>query len=194
MTANSSKSRSALVAAGLGLLFACGADEAPEPEATVAETAPEPAAPEPEPPPAEPTLKPEAEARYGALALAPGFAPDPREQRGHAEGVVAASELAEGCDGFVGEAPLHTIEARGPFARLHLMVRGEAALGLVLRDPEGNVSCAPLPEGDALAQLEAHVAPGAHQLWISTAETADSVPYVLAISEMGLDADSMPAP
>jgi len=186
------------------LALACGAEEpapapAPEDEGSAPAAEAEPAAAEaaaeaePEAVP-DPVIDLDGESRYGAIPLAPGFAPDPRQERGTAEGRIAASELAEDCPGFVGAEPLHAIEARGPFARLYLGVRGEAPLGLVLRSETGDTTCASIPEESELALLESHLAPGTYRLWITTAAADDSVPYVLALSEVGLDPDAIPAP
>jgi len=185
---------SALASIALALT-GCGADDTPEgdPVATTGpapEPTPEPAAP-PEPPPA---LDLDGEARYGAIPIAPGFSPDPREERGTSRGVVEASELSDECTGFITEAPLHRIEARGPFARLHLMALGEAPIGLVLRTEAGQVHCVPVPDGDRPAHLVQHLAPGEHRVWIATARADDPVRYTLGLSEIELVADALTPP
>lgn len=177
-------------------LAGCGDDGGPEDDpvetAAAAEPEPEPEAP-PEPPPA-PVLDVDGEARYGAIPLAPGFSPDPHEERGTSRGVVEASELAEDCPGFVTEAPLHVIEARGPFARLHLMAVGEAPVGLVLRTDDGEAHCVAISEGDEPAHLVQHLAPGSHRVWVTTAEAEDPVRYTLGLSEIELVADALTPP
>ena len=190
--------RGARVVASIALgLTGCGDDTGPEDDpvataAPAAETTPEPEAP-PEPPPA-PELDVDGEARYGAIPIAPGFSPDPREERGTSRGVVEASELVEECTGFVTEAPLHVIEARGPFARLHLMAVGEAPVGLVLRTEAGQAHCVPIPEDDEPAHLVQHLAPGEHRVWVTTAEADDPVRYTLGLSEIELVADALTPP
>lgn len=185
------------MAASIALgLAGCGDDggpaDDPAPAASPAEPAPEPEPP-PEPPPP-PELDVAAEPRYGAIPLAPGFSPDPHEERGTSRGVVAASELAEDCPGFVTEAALHVIEARGPFARLHLMAVGEAPVGLVLRTEDGESQCASIPEDDAPAHLVQHVGPGSHRVWVTTAGADDPVRYTLGLSEIELLADALTPP
>ncbi len=190
--------RGARVAAAIAFgLVGCGDDggspEQPlEAPVQAAEATPEPEAP-PEPPPA-PELDVDGEARYGAIPLAPGFSPDPHEERGTSRGVVAASELAEDCVGFVTEAPLHVVEARGPFARLHLMAVGEAPVGLVLRTDDGEAHCVPIPENDEPAHLVQHLGPGEHRVWVTTAEAEDPVRYTLGLSEIELVADALTPP
>jgi hypothetical protein len=189
--------RGARMAVSLTLGVAgCGDDDGtgePPVEATAPEAEPEPE-PEPEPPP-EPELDVDGEPRYGTIPLAPGFSPDPHEERGTSRGVLPATELAEDCAGFVTEAPLHVIEARGPFARMHLMALGEVPVGLVLRTEEGEVTCAPIPDGEGEpAHLTQHLAPGAHRLWVSTAEAEDAVRYTLGLSEIELTADALTPP
>lgn len=186
------------MAASIALgLAGCGDDGGPddtpvEAPAPTAQAAPEPEA-VPEPPPA-PELDLDGEPRYGAIPLAPGFSPDPREERGTSRGVIAASELVEDCAGFVTEAPLHVIEARGPFARLHLMAVGEAPVGLVLRTDDGEARCVAIPEDQEPAQLVQHLGPGEHRVWVTTAEAEDPVRYTLGLSEIELVADALTPP
>ena len=184
----------------LTLLAACDdAEASSEAESLVTETLAEPEEATPEPAPAEPEAAPEldveGEPRYGAVPLAPGFSPDPREHRGEARGVLAASALGEDCEGFLTEAPLHVIAARGPFARMHLMAVGEVPVGLALRTAEGQVRCTPVPESDdEPATLVTHLGTGAHGVWVITAEEDDRVRYTLGLSEVELDRDSLAAP
>lgn len=188
----------AMLVAALTLGCACGDDAetegaAHEPAAVAPSPLPE-AEPEPEPPPP-PQLDLEGEPRYGAIPLAPGFSPDPHEERGTSRGVIDAAELAEECEGFVTEEPLHLIEARGPFARMHLMAIGEAPVGLVLRSASGEVHCAPIAEDEETpAQLVQHLAPGAYQVWVTTAEADDPIRYTLGFSEIELSADGLTPP
>ena len=166
------------------VLAACEAEPpasvAPEPLPAV------PATPAPPPPPPRPELQPHAAPRFGTLTLYPGFTPDPQTLSGDAGGPLEATLLGEACTGFVGEAPGHVVEADGTFAELRFLARPEEddAVGIVVRDPEGEAHCVEAPDAGQNVELAMPVQPGRHTIWVSARSPGLTPGYVLGVTEL----------
>jgi hypothetical protein len=83
-----------------------------------------------------------AEGRFGRIALASGFEPDPSVIAVRAGGSMAAAELAAGCDGYIrrGEPDFALSYSSGRFV-LAIWVESEADTTLVVRAPDGDWVC-----------------------------------------------------
>ena len=122
------------------------------------------------------------------VTLSPSFAPDPTTVRGISGGATAATELAGRaetatgpCNGFVDEAPDHTIVLTEFFNYLSLQVQSPEDTTLIVRGP-GGIWCnddfsGPNP-GIAGQWLS-----GTYEVWVGSYTQDTYHPYVIRLTE-----------
>lgn len=124
---------------------------------------------------------------FGAVTLTAGFLPDP-----HVVDIVAggpidatAANLAEGCNGFIAEAPDFRLDyATAPNVPLHIFVTAEADTTLVINQPDGTWICN--DDTNGLNPLVSFAAPqaGVYDIYIGTYGEPTNPAGVLSISEV----------
>ena len=116
-----------------------------------------------------------------AVALAPGFDPDPSVVQGTTNGTLAAVDLHPDCAGFIPEQPNHLLELSADLPRLRILVRHTRDTALVVTDTRGNVWCA-----DDVDQrfpiLDQPFARGRYRVFVATKIQAGSAGYSLGFS------------
>lgn len=167
----------ATIAIGSCTLAAC--DDPPQPPPIEPIAATQPVVEEDEP---DEVLFDAEAGRLGTLDASPGFTPDPMTRQGTlAGGPFDASEIDDGCAGWIDAEPDYVLEARRPFAELAVMSASRSETTLVIVGPDGDVRCG--GEGEhALVRGVFEV--GIHRVWIGAQERGANAPYVMAISEL----------
>lgn len=122
------------------------------------------------------------------VTLSPSFAPDPTTVRGISGGSTAASDLAGRaetatgpCNGFVDQAPDHTIVLTGFFSYLSLQVQSPDDTTLIVRGPGGtwcNDDFSGPNPGIAGQWLS-----GTYEVWVGSYAQDTYHPYVIRLTE-----------
>lgn len=131
------------------------------------------------------------------VTLSPSFDPDPATVRGISGGATAANELAGRaetatgpCNGFVDEAPDHTVVLTEFFSYLSLQVQSPEDTTLIIRGPGGtwcNDDFAGSNPGIAGQWLS-----GTYQVWVGSYAQDAYHPYVIRLTETRTDAVRSP--
>ncbi len=118
------------------------------------------------------------EPRYGSVALAAGFDPDPHSVEVQAGGADAAGILSNGCNGFVdGNKPDYAVDYQSGRFSMGMFVLGEVDTTLVVRDPNGGWTC-----NDDFSEAGGQnpgvqyndPADGTYSIWVGTYEQRDT--------------------
>lgn len=121
------------------------------------------------------------EATGDAVALAPGFAPDPQVVQGTVVGTIAASGLDPSCAGFVSEQPNHIVDLSGDFPLLKVLVRHTRDTALVVTDGRGNVWCGD-DEDQRFPVVSGEFAAGRYRVFVATKTEGGSSGYSLGFT------------
>jgi hypothetical protein len=128
--------------------------------------------PPPVPPPPVPPLAgaaPSTATVHGtAVALAPGFAPDPTLLVGNAGGPVEASTMGAECRGTVGAAPNFVLQTAAAMPNLRVVVSSPADTTLVVRLSDGRVLCDDDGGGYPNPMVSGSFPAGSHQIYVGT--------------------------
>ena len=128
------------------------------------------------------------EPTFGAVQLTAGFLPDPHVVDVVAGGPIdaAAAGLAEGCNGFIAEAPDFRLDyATAPNIPLHIFVTAEVDTTLVINQPDGTWVCNDDTNGPHPAVRIEQPAAGAYEIWVGTYAPGPTQAGTLFISEIG---------
>jgi|GEM_PF-964418 len=123
---------------------------------------------------------------YGRLNLAAGFLPDPQRFALQAGGFEDASQLADGCNGFIARDPDYLLNYTAGAYQLFLSATSYEDTVLVVRDPNGDWHC-----NDDHQYLNPAVGfpnpgSGEYRIWVGTYQNTGSFPTSqLLISEIG---------
>lgn len=117
------------------------------------------------------------------ILLENGFVPDPHVVEGTTVGTRDASELAEGCHGFIATEPDHLLATRGTFAELRVLAHAEEDVSLVVERPDGTYLCADDDDGTDPV-LAAPFGEGAYRIWVGAAQRDREISYQLGFSEL----------
>lgn len=120
------------------------------------------------------------------ILLENGFVPDPHVVEGTTVGTRDASELAEGCTGFIATEPDHLLGARGAFAELRILAHADEDVSLVVERPDGTYLCADDHDDDDGTDpvLAASFGQGAYRIWVGAAQENREISYRLGFSEL----------
>jgi hypothetical protein len=124
------------------------------------------------------------EATYGTVELEPRFLPDPQVVSGTSGGTVDAHALDPSCNGFIGSAPDHAVELRGPFDALRIVAWSSEDVTLVVRAPDGRYLCADDSEGTNPALTIEDAASGRYDLWVGSYHEGANTAYRVGFSEL----------
>jgi hypothetical protein len=124
---------------------------------------------------------------FGAVQLTAGFLPDPHVVDIVAGGPIdaAAAGLAEGCNGFIAEAPDFRLDyAAAPNIPLHIFVMADTDTTLVINQPDGTWVCN--DDANELNPLVTFATPlsGVYDIYIGTYGEPTNPAGVLSISEV----------
>jgi hypothetical protein len=127
------------------------------------------------------------EPTFGAVQLTAGFLPDPHVVDVVAGGPIdaAAAGLAEGCNGFIAEAPDFRLDyATAPNIPLHIFVTAEVDTTLVINQPDGTWVCN--DDTNGLNPVVSFATPlaGVYDIYIGTYGGPTNPAGVLSISEV----------
>ena len=127
------------------------------------------------------------EPTFGAVQLTAGFLPDPHVVDVVAGGPIdaAAAGLAEGCNGFIAEAPDFRLDyATAPNIPLHIFVTAEVDTTLVINQPDGTWVCN--DDTNGLNPVVSFATPlaGVYDIYIGTFGEPTNPAGVLSISEV----------
>jgi hypothetical protein len=132
------------------------------------------------------------------VTLSPSFAPDPTTVRGISGGATAASELAGRtetatgpCNGFVDEAPDHTIVLTEFFNYLSLQVQSPEDTTLIVRGP-GGTWCNDDFSGSNPG-ITGQWLSGTYEVWVGSYAQNTYHPYVIRLTESRSDFRNPPA-
>ncbi|MDE2776026.1 MAG: hypothetical protein OXI77_08815 [Chloroflexota bacterium] len=132
-------------------------------------------------------LNPAGDPRYGAHALAPGFAPAPFTHDALSGGDIAVKSLnlGDNCLGYAASDPDFLIELTSEFSRITFLIASEADTTLIVNLPNGSWACNDDTNGLNPA-LVFHSAPaGGYRLWIGSYAEETNDESVLTIAEAG---------
>ncbi|MCW5713663.1 MAG: hypothetical protein KIT43_04000 [Bauldia sp.] len=124
---------------------------------------------------------------FGTVQLEAGFLPDPHNVDIIAGGPInaAAAGLADGCNGFIAEAPDVRLDyAAQPNIPLHIFVTAEADTTLVINQPDGTWICNDDTNGLNPVVSFAEPLTGVYDIYIGTYGEPANPAGVLSISEV----------
>lgn len=130
--------------------------------------------------------------RYGAVHLHAGFNPDPRVVEGIAVGEILASSIHRRCKGWVADKPDYVLAADTAFLRLHLLGRSQEGVLLVVRKPDGSVTCSRKAAHDPMLRSAFPI--GSSQVWVGVRKEGVLAPYRLGFSEVTWRSSTIPLP
>lgn len=173
----------------LGLALAgsgCTSEEAPQ----------RPASPGPveNEPPAPPNPYVDSPSRFGSVPLHAGFSPDPRVVAGTAVGETQARSIHRKCRGWISETPDYLLDASTAFLKLYILGRSRSDVLLVVRTPDGTVSCNDDRQGTKDPMIQGPIPIGTTQIWIGVKEEGGAADYRLGFSEVQWKSSSIPLP
>lgn len=124
--------------------------------------------------------------RYGSIALATGFMPDPRVVRGTTGSQVGAEAMSfpRGCRGYYGGQPDHLLSLSTPMSYLRLDAVSSADTTLAIVAPDGAVYCDDDGGMGTNARIEGQFPPGTYQVFVGTYRPGPGSPYELYLSEL----------
>jgi len=125
------------------------------------------------------------DARFGSVAVSPGFTPDPTRVAGTtAGGPLDLSSVADGCVGWAAAQPDAIVNAGRPFAELTLMAASpRAALTLMAVGPRGEPRCVRGDDG-AQPSIRDDFTAGSIRVWVGVRERGETAPFVFGVSEL----------
>ncbi len=124
---------------------------------------------------------------YGQVQLRSGFEPDPHNVTLNAGGSYDASQLRDGCRGYIGTRASFTLRYRAGALPLYIGAVSDADTTIVVRAPDGQWFC----DDDSAGNLNPivsweHPANGRYQIWVGRFGVQnETAPAVLHISEIG---------
>jgi len=125
---------------------------------------------------------------YGSIALVSGFTPDPHTQTIAAGGSIDASTVAQGCLGFIAQAPDYRVTWTAGSGSLPLIfsVNADADTTLVINDAQGNWVCDDDGGNEGLnpSISFANPASGQYDVWVGTYSSGDLQDSTLHVSEL----------
>ena len=134
-------------------------------------------------------------ALYGAIEMTAGALPDPMIMTGTYGGQLQASGLDGSCRGWISVPPTHIINARSGFRNLRLVVRADADTTLVVRYPDGRLSCDDDSGGNANPIVEGPTGPGQILVWVGSYSNGGSGPHMLGVTTLpGINYSNLGAP
>jgi hypothetical protein len=120
---------------------------------------------------------------FGTITLASGFTPDPNVSSGTSGGQVAASSMMQGCQGFISQRPDHILNLRTNFNFLRIFAESGSDTTLVMRGPDGRVTC----DDDTFDRNPALQGPrtaGQYSIWVGSYRQGENSAYQLKITEL----------
>lgn len=129
------------------------------------------------------------------IPVAPGFVPDPRVVQGQTEADQLAQGLNEGCVGYIGAEPDHTLVLQGAFTMLAVMASSPQDVTLVIQGPDGAFYCNDDYEGtNPYTRLDGPGA-GTYNVFVGSYEQDGAgTPYHLGVTTLGTVMPSMLSP
>lgn len=119
---------------------------------------------------------------FDEVRLRTGFSPSPKTVRGRTGGAVDASELGEGCGGWIARRPDHIVHLRSAFDELTLTVESDVDTSLVIRTAGNEWVCATGGNGDD-GKVEQGFAAGRYLVWVGGPAEGEVAPYELSFRE-----------
>jgi hypothetical protein len=117
-----------------------------------------------------------------AIALSPGFAPDPMVLTGSAGGTTDATTLNPTCRGSIGTIPNHTFTVSAPMNFARFTAESQTDLTLVVRGP-GGILCNDDTHGFN-PEVAGPLAAGTYEVFVGVyGGTGGQVPYTLSVSQ-----------
>lgn len=123
------------------------------------------------------------------ITLAPGFG-TAAQITGTTHGSAAASRFASSCRGHVTEQPtavLHVTEAIG---NVSVLASSSEDTTLVVRHPDGSVSCDDDSGGSRNPLVAGALVPGDHEIWVGTYASGRRASFTLSVTESAGGAES----
>lgn len=137
--------------------------------------------------PFEATLDPAAEATFGSVELAPGFAPSPFTTDLLSGGFINVAQLGigSGCVGYAASTPDFSLNVTGQMAQLDIAFTSSdgSDTTLIVALPNGTYACNDDAEGVNPAVTLTNVAPGQIDLWVGSYSVDAMHGGTLAVSE-----------
>ena len=147
-----------------------------------------------EEPPAPPNPYVDSPSRFGSVPLHAGFSPDPRVVAGRAAGEVKARSIHRKCRGWISETPDYLLDASTAFLKLYILGRSRADVLLVVRTPDGAVSCNDDRQGTRDPMIRGPIPIGTTKIWVGVKEEGGAADYRLGFSEVKWKSSSIPLP
>ncbi|MCC5636166.1 hypothetical protein LC593_09900 [Nostoc sp. CHAB 5844] len=126
---------------------------------------------------------------FGDVTVNHPFSPDPLSVRGMSGGSVSGSKVAGRretvtgpCDGFVDEAPDHTLALTTKFDYLKLQVQSPQDVTMIVKGP-GGTWCNDDFDGKNPG-MSGEWLPGNYQIWVGSYDKGQYYPYTLKITEV----------
>lgn len=120
---------------------------------------------------------------FDEVRLRSGFSPATREVRGRTGGAVDASELGEGCEGWIARRPDHIVHLRSTFDHLRLFAASDADTALVVRTPDNRWLCGKDGNGDDGQVTEDDWQAGRYLVWVGGPAEGEAAAYTLSFTE-----------
>lgn len=126
---------------------------------------------------------------FGDISISHKFSPDPLTVRGMSGGSVAGNKISGRvdtstgpCNGFVDEAPDHTVKLTSKFDYLKLQIQAPQDTTIIVKGP-GGTWCNDDLDGKNPG-IVGEWLPGNYQVWIGSYEEGKYFPYTLQITEV----------
>ncbi|MBD2291968.1 hypothetical protein H6G06_00360 [Anabaena sphaerica FACHB-251] len=126
---------------------------------------------------------------FGDITIGRQFSPDPLTVRGMSGGSIPGKQVNGGsetptgpCNGFVDEAPDHTLKLTSKFDYLKLQVESPADTTIMIKGP-GGTWCNDDFDGKNPG-IVGEWLQGIYQIWVGSYEKGKYLPYTLKITEV----------
>jgi hypothetical protein len=127
---------------------------------------------------------------FGDVTIQHPFTPDPLTVRGMSGGSIPGSKIAGKaetqptgpCQGFMDEAPDHTVKLTSKFDYLKLVVQSPADTTMIVKGP-GGTWCNDDFDGKNPG-IVGEWLPGTYQIWVGSYAQGKYLPYTLQITEV----------
>lgn len=124
--------------------------------------------------------------RYGNVEMFPGFQPDPMRTSGTSGGYINASQIAQGCSGWISPTPNHVYTLRNHFRFFRIFVNAERDTTLIVRGPDGRFYCNDDANGRNPVVDQNSWRMGTYHVWVGSYRQNYDTQYNIGFTELNV--------